>query len=181
MNQPLVGPNSELNRLKCLGPANTMVDELFDMLGHSKFFQDFTRDDIAKLSQFMMVYRAEPDDTIIREGATDDFMLFIMDGEINIMKTDAQGERRSMTSVGPGATLGEMSMIDGEPRFATCVADDTTTFSVFKRDSMVRIIMEEPALGAKILVKLVALLSQRLRDTSSNLLHCLERSRSDAV
>ena len=179
MNQPLVGPNSELNKLKCLGSANNMVDELFGMLGHSKFFQDFTRDDIFTLSQFMMVFRAEPGDTIIREGDTDDFMLFILEGLINIVKTDAHGERRSMTSVGPGATLGEMSMIDGEPRFATCIAIDATTFSVFNRDSMVRIIMEEPALGAKILIKLVTLLSQRLRDTSSNLLHYLERS--DAV
>jgi hypothetical protein len=36
--------------------------------------------------------------------------------------------------------------------------------------------MEEPALGAKILIKLVTLLSQRLRETSSSLLHYLERS-----
>ena len=81
-----------------------------------------------------------------------------------------------MTSVGPGATLGEMSMIDGEPRFATCIAIDTTTIAVFGRNSMVKIIMEEPALGAKILIKLVTLLSQRLRETSVSLLQHLERS-----
>ena len=40
---------------------------------------------------------------------------------------------------------------------------------------MVKIIIEEPALGSKILIKLVTLLSQRLRATSSNLLHYLER------
>ena len=67
-------------------------------------------------------------------------------------------------------------MIDGEPRFATCIAIDTTTFAVFGRDAMVKIIMEEPALGAKILIKLVTLLSQRLRETSVSLLQHLERS-----
>ena len=40
---------------------------------------------------------------------------------------------------------------------------------------MVQIILEEPSLGAKILIKLVTLLSQRLRKTSSNLLHYMER------
>ena len=80
-----------------------------------------------------------------------------------------------MTIVGAGATLGEMSMIDGEPRFATCVALEPSTFAVLSRDSMVKIIIEEPALGSKILIKLVTLLSQRLRATSSNLLHYLER------
>jgi CRP/FNR family cyclic AMP-dependent transcriptional regulator len=80
-----------------------------------------------------------------------------------------------MTTVGSGATLGEMSMIDGEPRFATCMALEATTFGVLSRDSMVQIILEEPGLGAKVLVKLVTLLSQRLRQTSSNLLHYMER------
>lgn len=176
MSDHQTDPHSELGKLKCLGSANNMVEALLEMLGQSKFFEDFTLDDILKLSQFMMVYHAEPGDTIIREGDTDDYMLFILEGRINIVKTDAHGERRPMTSVGPGATLGEMSMIDGEPRFATCIAIDATTFCVFARDSMVRIIMEEPALGAKILIKLVTLLSQRLRDTSSSLLHYLERS-----
>jgi CRP/FNR family cyclic AMP-dependent transcriptional regulator len=176
MTDNQVDPQSELGKLKCLGSASNMVEVLLEMLGQSKFFEDFTLEDILALSQFMMVYRADPGDTIIREGDTDDYMLFILEGRINIVKTDAHGERRPMTSVGPGATLGEMSMIDGEPRFATCIAIDATTFSVFCRDSMVRIIMEEPALGAKILIKLVTLLSQRLRDTSSSLLHYLERS-----
>ena len=156
-----------------------MVDVLLTSLGHSKFFEDFTRENIIQLSQFMHVYRAEPGETIIKEGETDDYMLFILEGLINIIKSDSAGEPRSMAEVGPGAILGEMSMIDGEPRFATCIAIDATIFSVFSRDSMVKIIMEEPALGAKILIKLVTLLSQRLRETSSSLLHYLERS--DAV
>jgi len=156
-----------------------MKESLVTALGHARFFDDFTRDNISSLSQFMLIYRAEPGQTIIREGDVDDYMLFIIEGRINIVKTDENGERRSMTSVGPGGTLGEMSMIDGEPRFASCIAIDATTFAVFTRDSMVRIIMEEPALGAKILIKLVTLLSQRLRDTSSNLLQYL--SRSDTV
>jgi CRP-like cAMP-binding protein len=103
-------------------------------------------------------------------------MLFIIEGRVNIVKTDSHGERRPMTIVGPGGTLGEMSMIDGEPRFASCIALEATTFSVFSRDSMVKIILEEPGLGSKILIKLVTLLSQRLRATSSDLLQYLERS-----
>jgi CRP/FNR family cyclic AMP-dependent transcriptional regulator len=176
MNEHQSSPRTELDKLTCLGSASNMVDALFDMLGRSKFFQEFTLDDIHQLAPFMTVYRAAPGDTIIREGNTDDYMLFILEGRINIVKTDAQGERHPMASVGPGSTLGEMSMIDGEPRFASCIALDVTTFAVFPRDSMVRIIMDEPQLGAKVLIKLVTMLSQRLRDTSSSLLHYLERS-----
>ena len=168
--------NSLLHSIKCLGDASKMVEQIFLMIGHSRFFSDFTRDNIQKMAVFMQVYQAEPGEMIIREGDVDDYMLFIIEGRVNIVKTDSHGERRPMTIVGPGSILGEMSMIDGEPRFASCIALESTTFCVLSRDSMVRIIMEEAALGAKILIKLVTLLSERLRDTSSNLLHYLERS-----
>ena len=168
--------NALLTRLKALGDADKMVPEIFEKLGHSKFFNDFTEDNVEQLSTFMQVYKAEPGQTIIQEGDVDDFMVFIIEGRVNIVKTDAHGESRPMSIVGPGATLGEMSMIDGEPRFATCLAIDTTIFSVLSRDSMVRIILEAPELGSKVLIKLVTLLSQRLRSTSSDLLHHLERS-----
>jgi CRP-like cAMP-binding protein len=80
-----------------------------------------------------------------------------------------------MTSAGAGMTVGEMSMIDGEPRFASCIATELTTIAVLTRDAMVRLILEDPALGTKVLIKLVTLLSQRLRQTSSTLLHYMER------
>ena len=176
MKENLLTTSLTLQTLTCLGPASDLVDVLYNMLGHSKFFVDFTHDNIVALADYMQVYHAVPGDTIIREGDTDDYMLFIMEGRVNIVKTDVNGELRAMTSVGPGATLGEMSMIDGEPRFASCIAIDATTFSVFSRDSMVDIIMADPALGAKILIKLVTLMSQRLRETSTNLLPYLQRS-----
>ena len=102
-------------------------------------------------------------------------MLLIIQGKVDIVKTDKRGVIQAMTSVGPGMTLGEMSMIDGEPRFATCISVEPTTFAVLSREAMVRIILEEPSLGAKLLIKLVTLLSQRLRQTSSTLLHYMER------
>ncbi len=167
--------NELLESLSYLGEGSSMVEEIFEMIGRSKFYADFTREDVDRLTAFMHVYRASAGQTIIHEGDVDDYMILIIEGRVEIVKTDSQGNHRPMTAVGPGATLGEMSMIDGEPRFATCIAVDSTTFSVLSRDSMVKIILEEPGLGSKILIKLVTLMSQRLRSTSSNLLHYLER------
>ena len=167
--------NALLQTLHFIGEADRMVEQIFQMIGHSKFFSDFTREDVERLASSMQVYRADAGEMIIREGEVDDYLILIVEGRVEIAKSDSQGERRPMTVVGPGATLGEMSMIDGEPRFATCVALEPTTFAVLSRDSMVRIIIEEPGLGSKMLIKLVTLLSQRLRVTSSNLLHYLER------
>jgi CRP-like cAMP-binding protein len=67
-----------------------------------------------------------------------------------------------------------MSMIDGEPRFATCIAAAPTVLAVLDRENLARIIVEQPMLGAKILMELVLMLSQRLRSTSARLLHLMD-------
>lgn len=167
--------NAMLSTLEHLGEGTALAQQIFEMIGHSRFFADFTRADIQRLAAFMHVYRANAGEMIIREGDVDDYMLLIIQGRVDIVKTDSHGKDQPMTSVGEGATLGEMSMIDGEARFATCIAVEPTTFAVLSRDSMVQIILEEPSLGAKVLIKLVTLLSQRLRHTSSDLLHYMER------
>ena len=61
----------------------------------------------------------------------------------------------ALAQVEPGRTLGEMSMIDGEPRFATCVAVEPTLVAVLDRENLARIIVEQPLLGAKLLMELV--------------------------
>jgi CRP-like cAMP-binding protein len=123
----------------------------------------------------MRVYRSHNGQAILREGDHGDFMLLIVSGTVDIFKQGADGERQLMTSVAAGMTLGEMSMVDGEPRFATCVATDTVLFAVLTRDAMASIIVEQPSLGTKILIVLVTMLTQRLRQTSARLLHYMER------
>ena len=164
-----------LSHIEDLGTGEAYADQIFELVGHSPFFAEFNREDIGMLAKYMRVYRAQAGQALIREGDEGDFMLLIVSGSVDIYKNSAQGERQLMTSVVPGMTLGEMSMIDGEPRFATCIATDMTTFAVLSRDVMANIILERPSLGSKILIKLVTLLSQRLRQTSARLMQYMER------
>jgi CRP/FNR family cyclic AMP-dependent transcriptional regulator len=164
-----------LSHIEDLGTGQVYADQIFELVGHSPFFSEFTREDIGLLADYMRVYRAQGGQALIREGDEGDFMLLIISGAVDIYKNSAQGERQLMTNVLPGMTLGEMSMIDGEPRFATCIATDMTTFAVLTRDSMAKIILEKPSLGSKILIKLVEMLSQRLRQTSARLMQYMER------
>jgi len=160
----------QLQGIESLGPGTQFADAVFALVGRSQFFAEFTREDTALMSEYMAVYRAQARQTIIHEGDLGDYMLMIIQGEVDIYKKNLLGESQLLTTVGPGMTLGEMSMIDGEPRFATCVAVRETLFGVLSRDSMVKIILEKPSLGAKILIKLVTMLSHRLRQTSATLL-----------
>ena len=163
-----------LDHLERVGKGTAIAEEIYGLVGKSLFFAEFSRDDIALLAGYMDVFRAQPGEVIIREGDGGDYMLLIVEGYVDILKRGLRHEQQHMTTVGPGMTLGEMSMIDGEPRFATCIATEPATIAVLRRDDMAKIILDHPSLGSKILVKLVSMLSARLRQTSARLLQYLE-------
>jgi CRP/FNR family cyclic AMP-dependent transcriptional regulator len=165
-----------LRHLEQVGRGTALTNEIFGLVGRSPFFAEFSREDISIMAGYMVVFRAQPGETIIRENDGGDFMLLVIEGAVDIFKRNMRSEQQHMTNVGPGMTLGEMSMIDGEPRFATCVATELTVFAVLHRDDMAKIILDHPSLGSKILVKLVSMLSARLRQTSARLLQYMERS-----
>ena len=102
-------------------------------------------------------------------------MLLLIEGRIEVFKQDRWNAPRLIAALDPGQTVGEMSMIDGEPRFASCVGVEPVVVAVLTREALARIILEQPVLGAKILMELVMMLSQRLRQTSKKLVGYMDR------
>ena len=163
-----------LNRFRKVLADTEIREELETLLGRAPLLSEFDARDVALLARYVGLYRADRGETIIREGDVGDFMLLITHGEVEILKLGLHHHQQSMTTVGAGTAIGEMSMVDGEPRFATCVTREATSFAVLTREQMESIMREEPRLGSKILVKLVAMLSARLRQTSTKLIRYME-------
>jgi CRP/FNR family cyclic AMP-dependent transcriptional regulator len=69
-----------------------------------------------------------------------------------------------------GSSLGEMSLIDGERRFANCIATEPTDFAVFTRADLNEMLLRHPRLANKFLIKLMQILVGRLRTTGNLLL-----------
>ena len=169
---------ARLAQLESLGDAVQFAGRIHGLLTFSPLFENFNLTEILLLSQFMQVYRTGPGVEIIREGEAGDFMVFLIEGQIEVFKQDQWNAPRLMALIAPGESFGEMSMIDGEPRFASCIAAEPCMIAVLSRDSLARIILEQTTLGAKILMELVLMLSQRLRQTSSKLLAYMDREKT---
>jgi CRP-like cAMP-binding protein len=101
----------------------------------------------------------------------------LLTGSVDVTKLSAESLQSRIAVVQAGHALGEMSMLDGEPRFSSCTALEKTRFAVLTRDSLVEVIKTEPRLGAKIMLTLVHILAQRLRNTSRQLVKSMETSR----
>jgi CRP-like cAMP-binding protein len=164
----------QLSHLEYLGDAIRFSDQIHALIPKCTLLENFSPAEVRLLAHFMEIYRAETGMEIIREGEGGDFMMMIVEGKVDVNKRDRWNTPQLIAQVDAGRILGEMSMIDGEARFATCVALEPTMIAVLDRESLARIIVEQPLLGAKLLMELVLMLSQRLRATSQRLLGLMD-------
>ncbi len=163
--------------LKPIGRGTDYSDELHNLMAKTPLFAGLEIVESRKLGSFMYVYEAQAGVTLITEGENGDFMLLLMDGMVDVLRRNRYNYPSRIAVAHAGHALGEMSMFDGEPRFASCVTLESSRVAVLTRDALMLVLQEEPKLGSKILLKLVQLLSERLRQTSSKLVSYLEAGR----
>ena len=151
-----------LSQLEYLGDATPFATQVHALLPYSPLFEDLSLAEVCLISPFMQVYRTQTGQEVLREGDAGDFMLFVIEGRIDVFKEAGDHASSLIAVIGAGKVLGEMSLIDGDSRSATCIADAVTLMAALSREALARIIVEQPLLGAKILMGLVVLLSFRL-------------------
>ena len=82
-------------------------------------------------------------DVICTEGEQSEDMFIILKGSVRIMRKDAQGTLRELAVLGPPTMIGQMGLVDGSVRSATCIAKgsvgaltiDTSTFKEILEDA----------------------------------------------
>ena len=166
--------------LEVLPPVERICEIVPELQTHAALLHDFRVDEIDVLCAHMLRVHAEPGQTLIAEGDTGSWMLLIFSGTVDVTKRSPRnGEASRLAVIKRGAALGEMSMLDGEPRYASCIAIEPVVAGVLTRSTVARLISEQPAVGAKLLVKLTQLLAQRLRNTSNQLVKALAARGTD--
>lgn len=160
--------------LKLLGSGDAFKPQLLAMLQGSEFFGDLPPEDVEQLCKYVQAYSVDAGTEIFREGDRGGFMCLIIEGGAEIFKQDHKYGTKRVGSIEPGKSVGEMALVDGEQRSATCVCPQASTLVMLTREQFVRMIRESPGLSVNILLKLVTMMSRRLRQTSGQLVDYLE-------
>jgi CRP-like cAMP-binding protein len=104
--------------------------------------------------------------TLFREGddTRSSHMLLLLEGEVQV-DTAAAGEPDvvAISVLGPGNIIGEMSLLDGAPRSASCTAITAVRAAGLGRRGLERLIEEQPRVAAKLMVGLAKRIADRLR------------------
>lgn len=133
---------------------------------------DLTLSDAMKVVAYMRPQRIAAGTVFIQEGETrrNDYMLLILEGDIAV-ESDLPGVNESMVVniIGPGHLIGEMGLLDGAPRSATCTASTDIAAAVLSRTGLMRLLKDHPRVGSKLLLAISKRLADRLRETTRKL------------
>jgi CRP/FNR family transcriptional regulator, cyclic AMP receptor protein len=130
---------------------------------------DLSSSDARTVVGFMLPKRFEMGTVFIKEGETShtDFMMLILDGEVLVQNEVATADDSMVMSIiGPGSLIGEMGVLDGAPRSATCTATTDLAVAILSRDSLLKIINDNPSVAARLMLAISKRLSDRLREAN---------------
>jgi CRP/FNR family transcriptional regulator, cyclic AMP receptor protein len=131
--------------------------------------EELTLDDAILVVNYMQPRRIADGTVLMREGEDvhNDFMLLVLEGEVSVAsEVNGVDEDIVVSVLGAGALIGEMGLLDGTPRSATCTADGDVVTAILTRPNMLALMREEPRVAARLLLAMTKRLADRLRETN---------------
>ena len=111
--------------------------------------------------------------TLLREhdSVATGYMLLVLSGEVSV-ETAAPGHEKeavTISALGAGSLLGEMSLLDGEPRSTQCTAISPVQCAGLSRQGLDQLIVQQPLVAARLLAEVASIIANRLRALSDQL------------
>ena len=110
--------------------------------------------------------------TFIIEGDKKDtgYMLLVLEGEVTVENIVVSRHTPVTVNVlGPGSLIGEMGLVDGQARLASCTASTDVRCAVLSREALGKLSLEDPRTAAKLMFAVSSRVAERLRDTTLKL------------
>ena len=139
------------------------LNSLSDMLAECDLFRNFAHAEISSAARYFNLLEIERGGLIFQEGDSGAFMCIVNSGKVSVMKANQDGEIIEIATLQEGRTFGEMAVLDGERRSATCLAATECNLLTLSKDSMDRMLLDVPATAAKVVRAVAVSLSKRLR------------------
>jgi CRP-like cAMP-binding protein len=129
----------------------------FSWIGHLK------DDDRELLSSYGEFFPGHPGVTIIEEGSMQEDLYVVISGRLEVRAKQDDGSEIVLATVGPGETLGEISLFVPGPAAATVTAAEFSQLWRIADSDLMEFMQENPGAGNVLLRTLASILAQRLR------------------
>lgn len=114
--------------------------------------------------KYSLIKQYKSEETIFVEGEPGNTMFIILQGVVKILKQGVETDKfQEIGKRGPGDFLGEMSIIEKSPRFATVIAETECEVLEFTKENFEKVIKEQPKIAFAVLKST----SSKLRESDS--------------
>ncbi len=127
-----------------------------ELLGNIPLFATCTKKQLGQVAALTVQAELKKGTVLTRQGAAGGLAFIIVTGRAELVRG---GKRRVL--LGPGDVVGELSLIDGEPRSATVTATSDLEVLELDRADLLKLMAKAPPVTRKLLESL----AQRVRDT----------------
>jgi predicted RND superfamily exporter protein len=132
-----------------------------DVLESCSLFQGMTRSQVKKLVLISDVREVGPGEAVVTEGEEGYEMFVVLEGEVEVLKQQPDGQVRQVVTMSPGDVFGETALVTHLPRTATVSTLGKVRLLVLKWESIRRISRFSPRISTKVFLNLAALLGKR--------------------
>lgn len=137
------------------------------------WFDELPEDMLAALAQKVNKRTLGKNEVLFNKGDIGDSLFVILSGGVKVVTQDEDGNEIALNKVGAGEIVGEMSLLDHEPRSAGIVALEKTITLELKREDFMEIMKSQPDLALSVIRNL----SSRLRHNTSYIEQITDMSR----
>jgi CRP/FNR family cyclic AMP-dependent transcriptional regulator len=142
---------------------SALIEEISSMLADSDLFNHLPAIELNAAARYFGINKIAEDETIFEEGDIGNFMCIVHSGNIAVIKANQDGQPVEMATLGPGRAFGEMAVLDGEFRSATCLATEDSILLTLSKEALDELLDEHPCIGSRIVRAIAVSLSRRLR------------------
>jgi cAMP-dependent protein kinase regulator len=107
-------------------------------------FRNLSAEEFRQVVSRLTLKHYEEGSLIVAEGDPGDSMFVVVNGEVSVNTTNANGKRITLANLGEGEFFGEISLLTGRPRTATIITNTDSDLLELTREDYENIVADHP-------------------------------------
>jgi CRP/FNR family transcriptional regulator, cyclic AMP receptor protein len=152
--------------------GSSAAERAAEMLTANSALMQLSHQEARAVVAYMRPRKIPEGTTFIREGDTQDtgFMLLVLDGEVTVAAiVVSRTAPITVTVLGPGSLIGEMGLLDGSPRSASCIAMSNLRCAMLTREGLNQLLYDDARTAAKLMMAISLGIANRMRESQEKL------------